>query len=316
MICTARLIHSVMVGPTDRRAELANYTIDLIGLRVHNALSGLSEFCKSGLCLVSKPHSSTLNPLCAAFLESNITAGGKAQQANLREKDVILMINGQDIATCTHLDAQNKIKASFHDDLHLRTQRGDSRVWNPVTRDESGGYRVSLKANQPDQEFLHPGSKSNFAPKGYGSPQPAAPSSVPPPGGRGSAQVVHLQFNSPAGLYSEQNIAETFKGQTAGMIDNSVGNGDYQPQPYQPLRDTGYGPKPGEVSATMIETSDGEEIKYSGYINPGAQSRSFKMLQDMLDYEDNSKVSTETTSDEGGAEIFQAHHLDTNKVEL
>uniref|UniRef100_UPI0039810EB5 DUF4749 domain-containing protein n=1 Tax=Salmonella sp. s54395 TaxID=3159664 RepID=UPI0039810EB5 len=137
-----------------------------------------------------------------------------AQRANLREKDVILMINGEDIAVCTHLDAQNKIKAAFHDNLFLRTQRGDTRVWKPITQDDTGNYKVSLKANN-NQDFLHPGSKTNVTAKGFGAPQPVAPSPAPPPpGGRGSAQVVHLQFNSPAGLYSEQNIAETFKGQT------------------------------------------------------------------------------------------------------
>ena len=37
----------------------------------------------------------------------------------------------------------------------------------------------------------------------------------------------------------------------------------------------------GQASAQYIDKADDEEMKYSGFINPGSQSRSFKMLQSM-----------------------------------
>lgn len=61
------------------------------------------------------------------------------------------------------------------------------------------------------------------------------------------------------------------------------------------MRDTGYSPKPGEVSATMIEPEKGEEIKYAGYINPGAQSRSFRLLKSMMDADDEKNAAQNET---------------------
>ncbi|XP_033118804.1 PDZ and LIM domain protein 3-like [Anneissia japonica] len=81
------------------------------------------------------------------------------------------------------------------------------------------------------------GSKHNVTARPFGAGDAVSP---------GTATVVHKQFNSPAGLYSASNIAETFKGQTEGLIAGHMLEGEEEPQ---------------AVSS------------------PGVQSRSFKMLQ-------------------------------------
>jgi hypothetical protein len=55
-----------------------------------------------------------------------------------------------------------------------------------------------------------------FSPGGSGQPAPfsSAPLS---PGEQDGPQVVHLQYNSPMGLYSKENVQETFTGQTKAM---------------------------------------------------------------------------------------------------
>ncbi|XP_033114226.1 PDZ and LIM domain protein 7-like isoform X10 [Anneissia japonica] len=173
---------------------------------------------------------------------SKVTPGGKAAKQNLYPNDIVTAIDGQDTSSMTHLEAQNKIKAASGN-LMLNIQRtGEARVWKPTTtRIEPQGvsdgpsFKVSLAANK--QESQNIGSKHNVTARPFGAGDAVSP---------GTATVVHKQFNSPAGLYSASNIAETFKGQTEGLIAGHMLEGEEEPQ---------------AVS------------------NPGAQSRSFKMLQ-------------------------------------
>ena len=51
------------------------------------------------------------------------------------------------------------------------------------------------------------------------SPVLPMPGNEPPP--KEGPKVVHLQYNSPMGLYSSQNVEETLHGQTQAMVDQS-----------------------------------------------------------------------------------------------
>ena len=59
------------------------------------------------------------------------------------------------------------------------------------------------------------------------TPQAPVAARTSPPGGAGPAKqlvpeegavVMHAQYNSPIGLYTDENVAEAFAGQTGGTI--------------------------------------------------------------------------------------------------
>ncbi|XP_077999305.1 PDZ and LIM domain protein 5-like isoform X7 [Glandiceps talaboti] len=193
---------------------------------------------------------------------SRITPGGKASVSHVLPSDIVLRIDGEDTTHMTHLDAQNKIKNCVGD-LTLTLSRGESKIWKPkvtpMTAEQAGHhatpYSVSLKADQQDS---------------YGAIGTGHNVTAKPFPGSGTAKVVHLQYNSPVGLYSAQNIAETFKGQTEGLITGVVGGGEEA----GPV-DTGTG--------SYQAVHAGDQPRGGGYQNPGSQSRSFQMLQDMVD---------------------------------
>ncbi|GLH08395.1 PDZ and LIM domain protein Zasp [Gryllus bimaculatus] len=80
-------------------------------------------------------------------------------------------------------------------------------------------------------------------------PEPQRVSRLPPLGAASpppSAQVVHKQFNSPIGLYSDQNIAETIQSQTGAT----------------PLKKTYvYDPSKSETFKALKESEFGEEVQ-------------------------------------------------------
>ncbi|XP_038060082.1 PDZ and LIM domain protein 5-like isoform X1 [Patiria miniata] len=211
---------------------------------------------------------------------SKVTTGGKASNSNVLMNDCVTAINGMDTESMTHLEAQGAIKNAVGN-LSLKIMRGEATLWKPkIGRDETDAVtNVSLQADK--QKFTHAGARHNQTAKPFGSPGAG--------GGLGTATVVHKQFNSPAGIYSAENIADSFKGQTEGMIAGHVGaeitpasQGYSQPaKAYTPTYQEPPTYNPGQASARYIDKPDDEEMKYSGFINPGSQSRSFKMLQTM-----------------------------------
>ncbi len=213
---------------------------------------------------------------------SKVTPGGKAANCSILPNDCVLSINGIETDKLTHLDAQSHIKNATGN-LSLKLQRGEATLWKPkITRDETDAAvtNVSLHANK--QTFTHPGSGHNATAKPFGASPGAG-------AGMGRATVVHKQFNSPVGIYSSENIADSFKGQTEGMIAGRVG-GDmpastptygHAAKPYTPTYQEPPSYSHGQAPAQYIDRGDDEEMRYGGYINPGSQSRSFKMLQSM-----------------------------------
>ncbi|XP_071808223.1 PDZ and LIM domain protein 7-like isoform X4 [Asterias amurensis] len=213
---------------------------------------------------------------------SKVTPGGKAANCSILPNDCVLSINGMETEKLTHLDAQSHIKGATGN-LNLKLQRGEATLWKPkINRDETDAAVTSVSLHANKQTFNHPGSGHNAVAKPFAaSPGPGA--------GMGRATVVHKQFNSPVGIYSSENIADSFKGQTEGMIAGRVG-GDmpastpvygHAAKPYTPTYQEPPSYSHGQAPAQYIDRGDDEEMRYGGYINPGSQSRSFKMLQSM-----------------------------------
>ncbi|KFP51861.1 PDZ and LIM domain protein 1, partial [Cathartes aura] len=125
-----------------------------------------------------------------------VTPGSKAAIANLCIGDQIIAIDGVNTDNMTHLEAQNKIKGCT-DELTLTVSRTESKVWSPLVNEEgkTHPYKMNL-ASQP-QEIRHIGSAHNRS----AVPFTAATASAP--------RVITAQYNSPAGLYSSENI-QTF----------------------------------------------------------------------------------------------------------
>ncbi|XP_002732253.2 PDZ and LIM domain protein 3-like [Saccoglossus kowalevskii] len=191
------------------------------------------------------------------------TAGGKAAKAQILPSDVILKINDQSTVGMTVAEGQQILKDAS--ELKLFIQRCDTGVQKTPRRGEQPAPTV----------------REHFDPNA--------------PAGPGSAKVVHLQYNSPVGIYSSANIADAFKGQTAGLAPGTTGiiGGEGNQRPvdkhsavFQAVHDSSPNPHHGAASERYIERDGGEEMRYHGYANPGLQSRSFKMLQQMVNEED------------------------------
>ncbi|XP_064619602.1 PDZ and LIM domain protein 7-like isoform X4 [Lineus longissimus] len=92
-------------------------------------------------------------------------------------------------------------------------------------------------------------------------------------------KVVHLQYNSPIGLYSKQNVDETYTGQTQALQQSGIGGGDGKDMDYTKSyawqmikQESGAAPGGGTShSQSTTETAYHEK-----------QSRSFKALEDSV----------------------------------
>ncbi|KAM9133533.1 PDZ and LIM domain protein 1 isoform 2-T2 [Pangshura tecta] len=193
---------------------------------------------------------------------SRVTPGSKAAIANLCIGDVIMAIDGENTDNMTHLEAQNKIKSCI-DEITLTVGRTESKVWSPLVTEEGkpNPYKMNL-ASQP-QEIRHIGSAHNR------SAMPFTASSTAP-------KVITAQYNSPAGLYSSENI------QTFNSAVESKSSGDAQ-DPNKPLEQHNQPSnnlvidKESEVYKMLQETEDPKE--------PPRQSASFLVLQEILESE-------------------------------
>ncbi|OWK57918.1 PDZ and LIM domain protein 3 [Lonchura striata] len=127
---------------------------------------------------------------------SRVTPGSKAAIANLCIGDQIIAIDGVNTDNMTHLEAQNKIKACT-DELTLTVSRTEAKVWSPLVSEEGKTHPYKMNLASEPQEIKHIGSAHNRS----AVPFTAATASAP--------RVITAQYNSPAGLYSSENI-QTF----------------------------------------------------------------------------------------------------------
>ncbi|NXX84517.1 PDLI1 protein, partial [Urocolius indicus] len=191
---------------------------------------------------------------------SRVTPGSKAALANLCIGDQIVAIDGVNTENMTHLEAQNKIKGCT-DELTLTVSRTESKVWSPLVNEEgkTHPYKMNL-ASQP-QEVRPIGSAHNRSAVPFAA---AAPTS----------RVVTAQYNSPAGLYSPDNI-HSF---------NSTMEAKAAPEPPRTLEQHNQPPgsiaidTQSEVYKMLQENQESNE--------PPRQSASFLVLQEILESEE------------------------------
>ncbi|XP_050391381.1 PDZ and LIM domain protein 3 isoform X1 [Patella vulgata] len=216
-----------------------------------------------------------------------------AERSGLKPQDAILRINNSAADNFSHEDAKMEIVRSGND-IQLLIQRGAVKIWKPQVTNLSelrpaelkpvktqGGQefapvqKTSLAVNKPDTGPCTIGSSHNRAAKPFGAPAVAIPN------------VTHSQYNTPIGLYSGSNIADTYVKQTHGIaeqvqglsLDNLPVGGKVDSM-YRPQAPPSQGEK---ESAQFKEWKEGETPQYKGYTNPHAQSRSFHALQENLD---------------------------------
>uniref|UniRef100_A0A8C3KGI7 PDZ and LIM domain 1 n=1 Tax=Calidris pygmaea TaxID=425635 RepID=A0A8C3KGI7_9CHAR len=195
---------------------------------------------------------------------SRVTPGSKAAIANLCIGDQIIAIDGVNTDNMTHLEAQNKIKGCA-DELTLTVNRTETKVWSPLVNEEgkTHPYKMNL-ASQP-QEIRHIGSAHNRS----AVPFTAATASAP--------RVITAQYNSPAGLYSSENI-QTFN----NAVESKTSPGATEPT--KPLDQHNQPPggividRESEVYKMLQENQESNE--------PPRQSASFLVLQEILESEE------------------------------
>uniref|UniRef100_A0A8C3V8F6 PDZ and LIM domain 1 n=1 Tax=Catharus ustulatus TaxID=91951 RepID=A0A8C3V8F6_CATUS len=176
---------------------------------------------------------------------SRVTPGSKAAIANLCIGDQIIAIDGVNTDNMTHLEAQNKIKGCT-DELTLTVSRTEAKVWSPLVSEEGKTHPYKMNLASEPQEIRHIGSAHNRS----AVPFTAATASAP--------RVITAQYNSPAGLYSSENIQTFNSGQISSVSPDF--------------------PRQSEVYKMLQENQESNE--------PPRQSASFLVLQEILESEE------------------------------
>ncbi|XP_073676085.1 PDZ and LIM domain protein 3b isoform X2 [Garra rufa] len=184
---------------------------------------------------------------------TRVTPGSKASRVNLCPGDIILSIQGASTDDMTHADAQNKIKDSTNQ-LVLKIERPETKMWSPQVIEEGkvNPFKINLEAE-----------KQEFKPIGTGHNRRAQPF-VAAASLDDKTQVVSSTYNTPIGLYSQDNIQDALQGQIRGLVHE-------KPE----------GPKP----LTSIEDSHVYRMLQENQeeSHEPRQSGSFKALQDYVE---------------------------------
>lgn len=182
------------------------------------------------------------NPLSVQM----VNPGSIAELSGLRAGDGILMINNTNTDSLTHEQAKMEIIRSGNE-INLLIQRGAVTIWKPTVTPLSelrpselkpiisatgeeiiAVQKTSLAKEKPD-DICTIGSSHNRSARPFGAasgPQDSGPS------------VIHAQFNSPIGMYSAENLAETYSEQASSLRENmanmNVSGQAGRPQPMIP----------------------------------------------------------------------------------
>ncbi|KAM9380102.1 PDZ and LIM domain protein 1 [Phaethornis superciliosus] len=190
---------------------------------------------------------------------SRVTPGSKAALANLCIGDQIIAIDGVNTENMTHLEAQNKIKGCA-DELTLTVSRTESKVWSPLVNEEGKAHPYKMNLASQPQEMRPVGSAHNRS---------AVPFSAAP-------RVITAQYNSPAGLYSSENI-QTFNNAVESKTSSPGATEPCPEQHSQPLGSLAID-RQSEVYKMLQENQESNE--------PPRQSASFLVLQEILESEE------------------------------
>ncbi|XP_067313842.1 PDZ and LIM domain protein 3b isoform X5 [Pseudorasbora parva] len=193
---------------------------------------------------------------------TRVTPGSKASRVNLCPGDIILAIQGVSTDGMTHAEAQNKIKDSTNQ-LSLKIERPETKMWSPQVIEEGkvNPFKINLEAE-----------KQEFKPIGTGHNRRAQPF-VAAASLDDKTQVVSSTYNTPIGLYSQDNIQDALQGQIRGLVHE-------KPE----------GPKP----LTSIEDSHVYRMLQEDHEQPHEprQSGSFKALQDYVESDGTKPIVT------------------------
>ncbi|XP_071604242.1 PDZ and LIM domain protein 1 [Heliangelus exortis] len=190
---------------------------------------------------------------------SRVTPGSKAALANLCTGDQIIAIDGVNTENMTHLEAQNKIKGCA-DELTLTVSRTESKVWSPLVTEEGKAHPYKMNLASQPQEMRPVGSAHNRS---------AVPFTAAP-------RVITAQYNSPAGLYSSENI-QTFNNAVESKTSAPGATEPCSEQLTQPLGSVAID-RQSEVYKMLQENQESNE--------PPRQSASFLVLQEILESEE------------------------------
>ncbi|KAK3792652.1 hypothetical protein RRG08_032289 [Elysia crispata] len=153
----------------------------------------------------------------------SVNPNSVSEQCGLKAGDAILAINNMTSDAMAHDDAKEVIVRSGNH-ITMLVERGAVKIWKPQVTplnelrpqelrtitaatgdDVTPVQKTSLAINKPPDAPCTIGSSHNRSAQPFGKPKAAVPN------------VVHAQYNSPMGLYSANNIADSFAKQTVGI---------------------------------------------------------------------------------------------------
>uniref|UniRef100_H2TTQ4 LIM domain binding 3a n=1 Tax=Takifugu rubripes TaxID=31033 RepID=H2TTQ4_TAKRU len=189
---------------------------------------------------------------------SRITPGSKAAQVNLVPGDFIVAIDGVNTDGMTHLEAQNKIKmASYNLALTMSKSKRPTVAMAP---------RVDAIASFSPQQVTAP---IIIGPGALDSALSShKPIEVKGPGGK--ATIIHAQYNTPIGIYSQDAIMDVIAGQTQGKGHDSA------PSCILPVRE-----RLVDSASPVYQAVQNPNQDYRSCCSTNMQSRSFQVLAHM-----------------------------------
>lgn len=203
----------------------------------------------------------------------SVNPGSVAERSGLFAGDGILCINDTNADDLSHEQAKMCIIRAGNT-ITMTVQRGAVKIWKPkvtpmsdlrpaqmntiktATGDEVQTVQKTSLTRENQPEPLNIGSSYNRSGKPFAaqrqvqSPKQAVPN------------VVHAQFNSPIGLYSANNIADTYAAQTAG-IQQQMQDLDVTQSPVGAKMSGTYQPLEGEETtddAVPVVNSDDADV--------------------------------------------------------
>lgn len=212
-----------------------------------------------------------------------VSNGSLAEKAGLQPGDAILKINDLATENLRHKEAQDAlVRAGNH--FEVLVQRGGTKLWKPsvtalatdihsVSNDIKPVTKTSL-AHTP-QETTPIGAAHNVKAKPFG--QQNGDQRVP--------ALVHKQYNSPAPLYSMQNIADTLTAQAEVLSTGAVGFNFMKNKPEVNKDSAVYRMVLEEATSPPEKREEVAEESFAkaATTTQDVQSRSFKVLQKALD---------------------------------